>query len=97
MLKKTADLQNRRAPLAQSILANPYNFRDQAKVLRRNISDVDCQIATAEATGTDVVTLQEKHRKLWDELFTRRYVVRDGYAPMEQYQEVVRHLDALKR
>lgn len=92
---KIATLEKNQEALARSILKDNFNFRDQANVLRRRIEDLDREIVGADEK--DVQALKEKRRTLWDQLFTRRYVVGQGYEPMEAYQKVSAELSRLKQ
>jgi len=43
--------QKQRTALAQTILSDRYNFRDQAKVLRRKLKDINRALADAMASA----------------------------------------------
>lgn len=90
-------LETKQAALAKALLSTRYNFREQANSLRRRLQDLERKVVAAEASGADATAAKEERLKVWNELFTTRYVVRNGYSIMELYQKVTREIDALKR
>ncbi|MFH1980718.1 MAG: DUF4124 domain-containing protein [Pseudomonadota bacterium] len=95
MAEQLAALETKQAALAKALLSDRLNFRDQANPLRRKLQDLERTVVVAEASGADASSAKKERLRVWNELFTTRYVVRNGYSLMELYQKVTREIEAL--
>jgi hypothetical protein len=93
---KRSALKTKQKMLANDILSDRYNFRTKAEPLIYKLRRIDRNIAASEAEGKDVAQLEAQRRVIWDNLFTERYVIREGHSPMMRYRSVSKTIRNLK-